>query len=52
MSICQCDQDCAPIVQREFFAPADISSGRWDAILPQLSQFKLPRNKLEDLYEQ
>ncbi|XP_020972691.1 suppressor of mec-8 and unc-52 protein homolog 1-like [Arachis ipaensis] len=30
----------------------DINSGRWDAILPQVSQLKLPRNKLEDLYEQ
>ncbi|CAN1328096.1 Suppressor of mec-8 and unc-52 protein homolog 1 [Linum perenne] len=31
---------------------ADINGGRWDAILPQVSQLKLPRNKLEDLYEQ
>ncbi|CAI0391004.1 unnamed protein product [Linum tenue] len=31
---------------------ADINGGRWDAILPQVAQLKLPRNKLEDLYEQ
>lgn len=31
---------------------SDINSGRWDAILPQVAQLKLPRNKLEDLYEQ
>lgn len=31
---------------------ADITGGRWDAILPQVSQLKLPRNTLEDLYEQ
>ena len=31
---------------------ADVTGGRWDPVLPQVAQLKLPRNKLEDLYEQ
>ncbi|GLI61723.1 hypothetical protein VaNZ11_004147 [Volvox africanus] len=31
---------------------SDINNGRWDAVLPQVAQLKLPRSKLEDLYEQ
>ncbi|KAH9605483.1 hypothetical protein KSS87_003920 [Heliosperma pusillum] len=31
---------------------ADINGGRWDAVLPQVSQLELPRKKVEDLYEQ
>jgi len=31
---------------------SDINGGRWDVVLPQVAQLKLPRNKLEDLYEQ
>eukprot|EP00850_Spirogloea_muscicola_P007843 SM000040S14855 [mRNA] locus=s40:832903:838014:+ [translate_table: standard] len=31
---------------------ADVNHGRWDAVLPQVAQLKLPRAKLEDLYEQ
>lgn len=30
---------------------ADIRAGRWDQVLPQLSKLKLPKGKLEDLYE-
>ena len=31
---------------------ADINSGRWDQVLPLASQLRLPRQKLEALYEQ
>ena len=31
---------------------SDINNGRWDAVLPQVANLKLPRAKLEDLYEQ
>ena len=31
---------------------SDINAGRWDVVLPQVAQLKLPRSKLEDLYEQ
>lgn len=31
---------------------SDVNNGRWDVILPQVAQLKLPRAKLEDLYEQ
>ena len=30
---------------------ADITAGRWDVVLPTVAQLKLPRSKLEDLYE-
>ncbi|EFJ30597.1 hypothetical protein SELMODRAFT_409107 [Selaginella moellendorffii] len=31
---------------------SDMNDGRWDAVLPQVAQLKLPKKKLEDLYEQ
>ncbi len=31
---------------------SDINHGRWDIVLPQVALLKLPRRKLEDLYEQ
>ncbi|CAD7696072.1 unnamed protein product [Ostreobium quekettii] len=30
---------------------SDVNNGRWDAVLPVVTQLKLPRSKLEDLYE-
>ena len=31
---------------------ADINHGRWDQVLPVVAQLRLPRPKLETLYEQ
>jgi len=31
---------------------SDINHGRWDVVLPQVANLKLPRNVLEELYEQ
>lgn len=31
---------------------SDITNGRWDQVLPQVANLKLPQGKLEDLYEQ
>ena len=31
---------------------ADINNGRWEVVLPQVAALKLPRTKLENLYEQ
>ena len=31
---------------------SDITAGRWEAVLPVVATLKLPRAKLEDLYEQ
>jgi hypothetical protein len=30
---------------------ADVRSGRWDVVLPQVALLHLPRSLLEDLYE-
>ena len=30
---------------------SDIRSGRWDQVLPKLANLKLPKSKIEDLYE-
>ncbi len=31
---------------------SDINNGRWEVVLPQVAALKLPRSKLENLYEQ
>lgn len=31
---------------------SDINHGRWDVVLPQVANLKLPRQRLEELYEQ
>ena len=31
---------------------SDVTSGRWDQVLPVVSRLKLPHSKLETLYEQ
>ncbi|CAI6008621.1 unnamed protein product [Closterium sp. NIES-65] len=47
----ECQVPLNTVDSLETFA-ADVSNGRWDAVLPQVAQLKLPRKKLEDLYEQ
>jgi WD40 repeat-containing protein SMU1 len=47
----ECQVSLNTVDSVEAFA-SDITSGRWDALLPVVAQLKLPRRKLEDLYEQ